>query len=95
MMKLALLVAGCLVLVATALAPGLGAAGSAIPYKWKNCTIVNMRYPHGVGKRFAHDRTTSGDPVTNFKRSTALYLTAMRYNRGLDRDKDGIACEKH
>jgi hypothetical protein len=23
-----------------------------------------------------------------------LYRTAMRYNRGLDRDKDGIACEK-
>jgi Excalibur calcium-binding domain len=95
MMKLALLVAGCLVLVATALAPGPGAARSAIPYKWKNCTIVNMRYPHGVGKRFAHDRTKSGDPVTNFKRSTLLYLTAMRYNRGLDRDKDGIACENH
>jgi Excalibur calcium-binding domain len=33
-------------------------------------------------------------PVTNFKRSTFLYRIAMRYNRGLDRDKDGIACEK-
>jgi hypothetical protein len=33
----------------------------------------------------------SGTPVTNFKRSTRLYLQ----NRGLDRDKDGIACEKH
>jgi hypothetical protein len=32
-------------------------------------------------------------PVTNFRRSTRL--TAMRWNRGLDRDKDGIACEKH
>jgi hypothetical protein len=95
MKKLALLVASALLLLATAFAPGLGAAGSAIPYKWKNCTIVNKRYPHGVGKRFAHDRTKSGDPVTNFRRSTVLYLTAMRYNRGLDRDKDGIACEKH
>jgi hypothetical protein len=36
---------------------------------------------------------TSGDPVTNFKRSNALYRLAMSYNRGLDRDKDGIACE--
>jgi Excalibur calcium-binding domain len=32
--------------------------------------------------------------VTNFKRSTLLYNRAMSYNRGLDRDKDGIACEK-
>jgi hypothetical protein len=30
----------------------------------------------------------------NFKRSTKLYKLAMSYNRGLDRDKDGVACEK-
>jgi hypothetical protein len=94
MKKLALLVTGGLVLLATALAPGLGATGSAVPYRWKNCTIVNKRFPHGVGKLRAHDRT-SGTPVTNFRRSTLIYLRAMRYNRGLDRDKDGIACEKH
>jgi hypothetical protein len=46
-----------------------------------------------VGKRFARDKT-SGTPVTTFRRSTLLYNRAMRYNRGLDRDKDGIACEK-
>jgi hypothetical protein len=46
-----------------------------------------------VGKLRAHDKTT-GTPVTNFRRSTVLHLTAMHYNRGLDRDKDGIACEK-
>jgi hypothetical protein len=39
------------------------------------------------------DKTT-GEPVTTFKRSTRLYNTAMKWNRGLDRDKDGIACEK-
>jgi len=32
--------------------------------------------------------------VTNFKRSTRIYNIAMNHNRGLDRDKDGIACEK-
>jgi hypothetical protein len=69
------------------------AASSAVPALWKNCTHVNKRYPHGVGRVGAHDKT-SGTPVTNFKRSTFLYRTAMRYNRGLDRDKDGIACEK-
>jgi hypothetical protein len=55
---------------------------------------VNARYPHGVGKVGAHDKT-SGEPVTNFRRSTRLYRLAMSYNRGLDRHKDGIACEKH
>jgi hypothetical protein len=69
------------------------AAADRIPARWKNCTIVNKRYPHGVGKVGARDRT-SGEPVLTFRRSNLLYRTAMRYNRGLDRDKDGIACEK-
>jgi hypothetical protein len=54
---------------------------------------VNKRYPHGVGRVGARDKT-SGIPVANFKRSNFLYRTAMGYNRGLDRDKDGLACEK-
>jgi hypothetical protein len=73
--------------------PAPAAAPRAVPALWKNCTHVNKRYPHGVGKVGARDKT-SGTPVTTFKRSTFLYRTAMRYNRGLDRDKDGIACEK-
>jgi hypothetical protein len=68
-------------------------ADARIPAQWRNCAAVNARYPHGVGRVGAHD-ATSGDPVTNFKRSNLLYRTAMKYNRGLDRDKDGIACEK-
>jgi hypothetical protein len=69
------------------------AAASAVSAPWKNCAQVNKRYPHGVGKVRARDKT-SGTPVTSFKRSNALYNTAMRYNKGLDRDKDGIVCEK-
>jgi hypothetical protein len=42
--------------------------------------------------RRPHDKTT-GIPVTNFKRSNTLYATAVKFNKGLDRDKDGIACE--
>ncbi len=30
-----------------------------------NCTNLNKKWPHGVGRRGAHDKT-SGDPVTNF-----------------------------
>jgi Excalibur calcium-binding domain len=29
-----------------------------------------------------------------FKRSTRLYNLEMSFDRGLDRDTDGIACEK-
>jgi hypothetical protein len=81
-------------------AVGLGAGqtpaatnAAAIPYLWQNCTHVHTKYRHGVGKVGAHDRTT-GTPVTTFYRSTRLYNIAMHYNRDLDRDRDGIACEK-
>jgi hypothetical protein len=57
-----------------------------------NCTAMHKVYPHGVGKPTARDHTASGQsPVTNFKKSSALYLA----NKGLDRDHDGIACEAH
>jgi excalibur calcium-binding domain-containing protein len=41
----------------------------------------------------ARDKT-SATPVTNFRLSTRIYRLAMSHDRGLDRDKDGIACEK-
>ena len=63
---------------------------------YKNCTALNKKYKHGVGKTKAKDKVSGrSKPVTNFKKSTALYNTAMRHNRGLDRDRDGVACEKH
>lgn len=58
-----------------------------------NCTNLNRKWPHGVGRRYAVDKT-SGTPVTNFKRSTRLYRRAVSHNGTLDRDRDGIACEK-
>lgn len=79
------------------LAPVGGALADvgAVPKKklYENCTNLNKKYPHGLGRKGARDRT-SGDPVTAFRRSTKLYNEAMSYNRGLDRDKDGVACEK-
>jgi hypothetical protein len=80
-----LVVIAALVAVSTALA--------TTPLVYKNCTNLNKRYPHGIGRLGARDHT-SGTPVTNFKRSTRIYRIAMSYNKGLDRDKDGIACEK-
>jgi uncharacterized membrane protein len=82
---------------------GMGAAsapaGAAKAKSYKNCSAMNDVYPHGVGRKGASDKT-SGTPVTNFKRSNKVYS----YNDGgenrrpgekdLDRDNDGIACEK-
>jgi len=70
-------------------------AADAVPRLYKNCTNFNKRYPHGVGKRRARDKTKSGDPVTNFLRSTVIYNRGMHANSDLDRDRDGVACEKH
>jgi len=73
-----------------------GTAGTAPAAPWhKNCTTFNHRYPHGVGKVGAHDKTKSGDAVTTFKRSNALFAAAMRANPDLDRGGDKIACERH
>jgi hypothetical protein len=81
---------------------GAGAvAQAAAPRSYKNCTAMNKVYPHGVGRAAsAKDKTASGPPVTNFRVSRTVYV----YNDGktprhtrehdLDRDNDGIACEK-
>jgi Excalibur calcium-binding domain len=85
-----------LILLVAAVAVSAAAANASqlkVPKKWQNCSIVNDRYPHGVGKNHAHDHT-SGVPVTNFKHSTKLYNQAIHANKSLDRDHDGIACEK-
>ncbi len=56
-----------------------------------NCTNFNDRYPHGVGRRGAHDK---GGSVTTFKRSNRIYNRAESHNGDLDRDNDRIACEQ-
>ncbi len=66
-------------------------AAAAVSYT--NCTALQKSYPHGIGRVGAKDRTT-GAPVTTWRKDTAGYDRAMRANRGLDRDRDGIACEK-
>ncbi len=67
-------------------------AASAAP-SYKNCTELNKSYPHGIGRADAKDKT-SGKPVTTFKKDTAGYNKAVKAKSDLDRDRDGIACEK-
>lgn len=56
--------------------------------KFKNCTALNKVYPHGVAKKRLKQTASglTGKPFVN----TKLY----NKNSGLDRDKDGVACEK-
>lgn len=91
---IASLAGAAVVLSATA----VPASAAPAPKSYKNCTELNKVYPHGVGKWGARDKTT-GKPVTTFRIDNTLYS----YNDGgarhwgeydLDRDNDGIACEK-
>jgi hypothetical protein len=82
-----------LVLIATLALTIVAAADARAPYRYRNCHNLNQTYRHGLGRVHAHD-ATAGDPVTNFFRSDRLYRLAVSYNKGLDRDHDGIACEK-
>lgn len=67
---------------------------NAIPEKkFKNCTALNKEYPGGVAEKATSvNKNKSGvpqDSKTVPKVSSKIY----KENKGLDRDKDGIACE--
>ena len=76
-----------------------GPCGGSLGEVVKNCAALNKVYPHGVGKKGAKDHT-SGKRVTNYKVSNDVYAHndggSKRYSgeHDLDRDNDGIACEK-
>lgn len=84
-------------LCAIGAAPAANAADVTTASTYKTCTQMNKKYPHGVGKKGAVDRT-SGKRVTNFTRNNHVYWlyssSAGARIRDLDRDNDGIACEK-
>lgn len=72
---------------------GLAAPAQAAapkPVRYKNCAALNAVHKHGVAKPNARDRVKSGKPVTRFTVDAAVYAK----NTHLDRDKDGVACEK-
>ena len=70
---------------------------------YSSCDSLNKDFRHGVGRRGAVDKT-SGKRVTTFTRNTTVYLLnngprtdGAAVGKGqydLDRDNDGIACEK-
>jgi Excalibur calcium-binding domain len=98
----AVLVVGLMLVLAVQAAPASTGvvvfgptAAAAVPALYDNCTNFNKKYRHGVGKAGARDKTRSGARgVTTFLRSTRIYNIAMKWNDDLDRDGDGVACEK-
>ncbi|WP_432354294.1 excalibur calcium-binding domain-containing protein [Sporosarcina sp. A2] len=81
------------ILTATVLALGVSAIpaqpADAAPAKFANCKMLNQTYKGGVAVN-AKVRNKGG------KTRFAPTVNAAVYNthKGLDRDKDGIACER-
>ncbi|GIF25636.1 hypothetical protein BJ973_003914 [Actinoplanes tereljensis] len=78
------------VTVAAALIAAPAQAALPKPAKYQNCAALNAVYKHGVAKAGAADKVSSGKPVTTF----LVYPDTYAKNTHLDRDKDGVACEK-
>ena len=81
------------VLTAAVLALGVAAIpaqpADAAPAKFKNCTMLNKTFKGGVSMN-ATVRNKGGKTKYAPTVNTAVYNN----NKGLDRDKDGIACER-
>lgn len=67
---------------------------------YKDCKTFNKKYPKGVRYSKAtknivkkRDGSLTQKP-SNAKVSASIYKKAYKMNRNLDRDRDGIACEK-
>jgi hypothetical protein len=97
------LVKRIVVVTIVCLAPVLVAtpAGAAPPRPkaYANCAALNKVYPHGVARaKTVVDKTTSRYKVRNFFVDPKTYalndgrVPPLQYD--LDRDNDGIACEK-
>ncbi|MDN4609234.1 excalibur calcium-binding domain-containing protein [Sporosarcina highlanderae] len=80
-------------LIATSLAFLLFAmpinSANAAPAKFKNCTELNKTYPGGVAKD-AKVRNVGGK--TKYKPFVSAEI--YKLHTKMDRDKDGIACER-
>ncbi|WP_153730424.1 excalibur calcium-binding domain-containing protein [Sporosarcina obsidiansis] len=61
----------------------------AAPVKYKNCKELNKAYPGGVAMN-ANVKNKGGK--TKYKPSVSP--SVYNLHKGLDRDKDGIACER-
>lgn len=84
-----------LVLIATSLA-GLSPAMAGESKKFKNCSALNKAYPGGVAKTGAIDMTKKKGKMVPAKPKKTPLIDDSIYgaHTKLDKDKDGVACEK-
>jgi len=78
---------GCIGLFSVA---GLSSPADAAVKTFANCTAMHKQFKGGVGKPGARDNRASGTAKFAPHRSLAWYNA----NSKMDRDKDGIACER-
>lgn len=83
-------------LVLAASVGSVGVAPAALAaVSYANCTALQQTYAHGVGKATATDKVRgTAKPVTTWKKDTKAYQKAVAARPDLDRDRDGVACEK-
>ena len=66
----------------------------AIPEKkFKNCTALNKEYPGGVAEKATSVNKNKAGVIQESKNAPKVSSKIYKENKGLDRDKDGIACE--
>ena len=84
---------GILVFVLVA---SLATPANAATVKYKNCKALNKVHTSGVAKPGAQDtKKVKGKKVTVTTSGVPTYDAALyKKNKKLDRDKDGIACER-
>jgi hypothetical protein len=78
------------------MAIAIASPANAATVKYKNCKALNKVHPSGVAKPGAIDtKKVKGKKVPVTKTGTPTFSAALyKKNKGLDRDKDGVACEK-
>lgn len=85
--SLAVVIAACAALAI----PVASADAAPKPVRYGSCEALNKVYRHGVARPGAKDQVRGATkPVTNF----TINLKVYQLNTRLDRDRDGIACEK-
>ncbi|MFE6994941.1 excalibur calcium-binding domain-containing protein [Microbacterium sp. NPDC057659] len=96
----AVVVAGALLIApvatasaAAAAAPGGVSSAAVRVVGYKNCTALNKVYKGGVAKAGVKYNKVNGKNRA-FKVKPMINTALYNANRKLDRDKDGIACEK-
>jgi hypothetical protein len=61
--------------------------------KFKNCSALNKEYPGGVAEKATSVNKNKAGVPQESKNTPKVSSKIYKENKGLDRDKDGIACE--